>query len=262
MGVREEIFRPEPALVRIVETMEDGRFVDSYLLLGEEGALLIDTQRCENDLPALVRSLTDKPLQVLITHAHPDHLGPAARQFLLQGVPIWIFQEELEPHADLIHGAFPEAFAEGSSLRFLEEGQCFDIGGIKIEVLSLTGHTPRAALFLERERGWLFSGDAMGNRSFWMQVYGAKSLEAFAEEMRSTLQKLREIPGLAIFTGHGIGTERYDADWAEDVLRVTEDILGGQAAGSPVGGFAPDTLRLETPVFPEGYFYRSENLHE
>ena len=46
-----------------------------FLLVGEEKALLIDTGTGVFDLPLLLKTLTDKPVQVVLTHGHPDHAG-------------------------------------------------------------------------------------------------------------------------------------------------------------------------------------------
>ena len=262
MSVRETVFKLDDGLFRIVETEESGRFVDSYLLVGGDAALLIDTQRCENDLYGTVRSLTDKPLQIVVTHAHPDHLGPSTADFLREEVPVWIFPEELVLMRAGGGAAFPLCRAGEPPLRSLREGQLFDLGGICLEARSLGGHTPRAAMLLEPRRGWLFSGDAMGNRSFWMQVDGAQSLEKFAVQMGAFLAIIKKIPALRIFTGHGVGEESRDYAWARAVLDETGRILAGSAVGTPTESRWPNTLRLDTPVFPDGYFYRSSNLRE
>ena len=46
-----------------------------YLIEGTEKACLIDTGVGIADVAAAVSKMTDKPLTVLITHAHEDHLG-------------------------------------------------------------------------------------------------------------------------------------------------------------------------------------------
>lgn len=48
-----------------------------FLLVGSERALLIDTGNGYGDLPGAVRMITDKPLTVVLTHAHSDHFGGA-----------------------------------------------------------------------------------------------------------------------------------------------------------------------------------------
>ena len=107
MNGRIDVFPLETGLYRLVETDEAGRFTDSYLLTGADAALLIDTQRCPGKLYETVRALTDRPLEVVITHLHPDHFGPSTADFLRAGVPVWVFREELEVLEAFDPGAFP-----------------------------------------------------------------------------------------------------------------------------------------------------------
>lgn len=260
MNGRIDVFPLETGLYRLVETDEAGRFTDSYLLIGADAALLIDTQRCPGKLYETVRALADRPLEVVITHLHPDHFGPSAADFLRAGVPVWVFREELEALAAFDPVAFPVRCDAEFGLRGLREGQEFDLGGLRLRVLALTGHTPKGAMLLEPDRGWLFSGDALGNRSFWMQVDGASSLETFAAALEAQLAVLQAVPRLRIFTGHGIGECWQGMDWAEAVLQTTKAIVRGAACGHPAESHWPGTLCLDTPVFPEGYFYRAARV--
>ena len=45
-----------------------------FLLVGTEKAMLIDTGIGVGDLEGAVRQITDKPLIVVITHSHRDHI--------------------------------------------------------------------------------------------------------------------------------------------------------------------------------------------
>ena len=49
--------------------------VNMYVLVGSERSLVIDAGMGYCNLRAIVESLTDKPYDVVITHAHPDHAG-------------------------------------------------------------------------------------------------------------------------------------------------------------------------------------------
>ena len=52
----------------------------SYLVVGERKALLIDAgATAKHDIAAVVNALTAKPVAVLPTHLHFDHLGGLAR---------------------------------------------------------------------------------------------------------------------------------------------------------------------------------------
>ena len=51
----------------------------SYLLLGRERALLIDTGLGVGNLRREVESLTDLPVSVALTHVHWDHIGGCAQ---------------------------------------------------------------------------------------------------------------------------------------------------------------------------------------
>ena len=56
-------------------------FTTMYLLEGNDKAALIDAgTRCA-DLDKIVESITNKPYDVIITHAHPDHAGWKRRYY-------------------------------------------------------------------------------------------------------------------------------------------------------------------------------------
>lgn len=54
--------------------MDEAHEATGYLVAGKEKACVIDTMNGYNDLHAAVRQLTDKPLTVVNTHGHPDHI--------------------------------------------------------------------------------------------------------------------------------------------------------------------------------------------
>ena len=54
--------------------MDEAHEATGYLVVGNERACVIDTMNGYNDLYQAVRELTDKPLTVVNTHGHPDHI--------------------------------------------------------------------------------------------------------------------------------------------------------------------------------------------
>ena len=51
--------------------------VACYLVIGEEKACLLDTCNGFGNIKEYVEQLTDKPVFVLLTHGHHDHMGGA-----------------------------------------------------------------------------------------------------------------------------------------------------------------------------------------
>ena len=49
--------------------------VRQFLFTGEGEALLVDTGFAHSQVLAAVRTVTDAPVKVILTHADPDHAG-------------------------------------------------------------------------------------------------------------------------------------------------------------------------------------------
>ena len=162
--------------------MDEGHAATGYLMVGNERACVIDTMNGYNDLYQAVRKITDKPLTVVNTHGHPDHIFGNM-----------YFQEAYLHPAD---GELARSFTENPEfLAFSRErghtmppfrdilpGDVIDLGGRTLEVFGLPGHTPGGILLLLREDRVLFTGDSV-NHHLWMQLDGCLPLRAFVKEL-------------------------------------------------------------------------------
>ena len=54
--------------------LDEGHAATGYLVVGDKKAAVIDTMCGENNLHDIVRGITDKPLVVINTHGHGDHI--------------------------------------------------------------------------------------------------------------------------------------------------------------------------------------------
>ena len=142
-----------------------------YVVAGSQRAVLVDTGSGTGDLTALVRSLTDKPFDVILTHGHPDHAG-GARQFekvylhpddieMAQSITLEDRKEYArsvageEVLAGMIPGGdFPQVVP-------LADGETIDLGGRTLEVIAIPGHTGGSVCFLDRGHRILFAGDSL-----------------------------------------------------------------------------------------------------
>lgn len=131
--------------VWVIETTDK---TTMYLIEGIEKALLIDTgTKCEK-LDEVIRKITKKPVEVVITHAHGDHDGN-----------IGYFKEIYLHAADTV--LLGKTYK--GKVHFVNEGYVFDLGGKKIEVSHMPAHTPGSIVLIDRKTGSCYSGDAFGS---------------------------------------------------------------------------------------------------
>ena len=148
-----------------------------FLLVGEERALLLDAGVSVCPLKEIVETLTDKPYDVVLTHAHGDH-DAGAPQFKR----VYVHKDDVEglknSNPGMIRGYIDMMNARGSSIYGItpedvkiydappeeiipiEEGHVFHLGGRDVEVIHTPGHTVGSICFLDPYSRILFSGDA------------------------------------------------------------------------------------------------------
>jgi len=154
----------------------DQEFVRSFLIVGEDKALLFDTGGEPCDLMGIIRSVTDKEIVLVQSHGDGDH---TANSFLFP--VIYAHPAEYE----VILRGRPEL--EGR-LCPVTEGDTFDLGGRSLEVVEAPGHTPGSICLLDRENRLLFSGDTISLGPVFL-FGGHRNIHTF----RQTLDKLQAL---------------------------------------------------------------------
>jgi glyoxylase-like metal-dependent hydrolase (beta-lactamase superfamily II) len=130
--------------------------VRCLLFIGAEKALLVDAGfGAAGSLRAVVESLTDKPVTLVITHADHDHIGGA-----FEFGPVHMHPSEM-PH--YLKNAKPDA-----QVSPLWEGEVIDIGGRSFEAVLIPGHTRGSIALLDRENRILLSGDSISSGPIFM----------------------------------------------------------------------------------------------
>ena len=216
-------------------------YVVSYLVLGAEKALLVDTGFGLSDLKAYVQTLTALPLMVLNTHVHPDHSGGNG-----QFDDVYVGEHETPETDDgVLFYKVPgqrdacEAVKRGGSYRFrhLRDGEPIDLGGRALRVVEIPGHTAGSIALFDENTRLLLSGDAILKRVF----YGAGvPLSAY----RAALEKTKELPIRDILSAHW--PEPLGADFIDKMLRLIDafDPAKAESASWNEGGMASRDMRM------------------
>ena len=158
--------------------------VISYLILGQQKALLFDTGMGISDIKKVVRELTRLPVIVLNSHTHNDHVGGNWEFSTIYSVETPFTehnakgsredaQEEIQPGE--ICGQLPPTFdpqtyrtRPWNITRYIHDHDAIDLGGRTIEVIATPGHTPDAISLYDRANELLFTGDTYYPAPIWL----------------------------------------------------------------------------------------------
>ena len=218
-----------------IRRLSEFELVNCYLVEGTERACLIDTGAGLADMAAVAKSLTDKPLTVLITHAHEDHLGggvwfpevhmspadlPTAKMFFNPFVKMGFLHmqnNKRKSHGVPYRAAFQRDYRP--KLLPLNEGDVFDLGGRVIETYATPGHSVGSLTFRDSLSGVLFTGDNV-DPMVTLQFPYATSMEIW---LRSAKKTLALAEGRPMYGGHGsivITPEMLETviGWGEEIV--------------------------------------------
>jgi glyoxylase-like metal-dependent hydrolase (beta-lactamase superfamily II) len=178
-----------------------------FLVKGTRRALLIDTGMGGGDLRGYVGTLAGGlPLDVVITHAHPDHVALLGQ--FLKDHDVYMSRLDLpmlERFKPMLGGDVrPERIKDVGA------GFVFDLGDRKLVVHDLPGHTPGSIVLMDEAAGILWSGDAVGSNrpaipdAAWMQMPGMPPIDVYLPTLQAFRARVRGRVK-AIFTGHNDG---------------------------------------------------------
>lgn len=213
------------------------------LVIGEKKAALIDTGAGIGDLKAFVSQLTDKPIIVLNTHAHMDHIGANSlfdiSYFSEKDVGLLkdnskesrlgFLRSVLDGLPDMITYAEQNIIGDAPfRYEFIEDGDVIDLGGVHLEVLAIPGHSKGSLAFIDKRDNVVFGGDSILFRVL-LNVEPDASIHDYVNSLDHLLKVTEGID--TIIPGH-----QWEPLHRSDVLELREcamEILGG-AEGSPI----------------------------
>jgi glyoxylase-like metal-dependent hydrolase (beta-lactamase superfamily II) len=189
--------------------------VRSFLFIGTERALLIDTGTGICDISRSVAWLTKLPVTVLTTHAHWDHYGNHHRfddvfihesdaDWLRKGLPISVedvrSMVSKEPFDLTLTDDFDiEAYTPPiiPNPQVFRDGAVFENGVHKIVAIHTPGHSPGGTCFFEERTGFLATGDLLCRGTIFAN-YPSTDPKALVD----SFFRLADVKPQAILPGH------------------------------------------------------------
>lgn len=222
-----------------VQSIDEGTFaiseyghwekVHSFLLLGEEKAILIDTGLGIDNIKRVTDQLTTLPIEVLTTHVHADHIGGHGlfdtiyvheqdKDWLVNGIGgLQIEQIRTDMSRDITKPVpttfHPETYQPftGEPTALVKDGDVFHLGNRRLVIY----HTPGHLTVFDETNGYLFTGDLL---------YDTEPIHAFYPstspiDLVDSIEKIASIPFVEkVFGSHhtlgmapAILQEAYDA---------------------------------------------------
>lgn len=179
-----------------------------YIVINQESkeAFIIDPAAQAKKIIEFVSGNNLKPVAILLTHGHFDHIMAANELKDKYSIPIMAGELEKEFLLDVDANLSAEYDTpyEVKPDRFLQDEEEIILAGYNVKVLETPGHTEGSVCYYMESEKVLFSGDTV----FYGSV-GRTDLPAGSSEKikRSVREKISGLPiSVSIYPGHGLET--------------------------------------------------------
>ena len=197
----------------------DNMGVSFTLIEGSDHALLFDTGDGLEDVRSYIRTLTDKPVSVFLSHGHHDHILGArwfSNSFLCsQDMEEFIERSGTSQRSKVKQQAeekkipVPDDFMEAQiclpdPICFTGKTGCFEsitenLGNLDVHIIRVPGHTPGSIVVYMPAYRLLLTGDDW-NPCTWMWFPSSLSAVTWRNNMTNLLITLKNITGDPVST--------------------------------------------------------------
>jgi hydroxyacylglutathione hydrolase len=185
-------------------------------IIGDETtheAMVIDPGDDIEDVLAIIRQNKLEVKQIVITHAHIDHVGGAMKLRAATGAPILLNQNDyallkmLDVQASWLGMAAPADVTIEASIA---DGESLQAGSLKANVIHTPGHTEGSVCLYFPAEKLLIAGDTLFARSIGRTDLPGGSFEKIIHSLKNRVMALPD--ETVVIPGHGprttIGEER------------------------------------------------------
>ena len=224
-----------------------------YVVEGAHRAMVIDTGTGIGSLKRCIRKFCALPIIVVNTHGHPDHTGGNAEfdEVYIHPDDYNLYREmstRIARIADIRNKIDNERLKiyEDNLLEIsenilpLEEGRAFDLGGRKITVFGLEGHTEGSVVLYDSLSEWLFAGDAICQEDTWLHLDHSTSLARYRNALSRFIANKPTIK--KILSGHEPNVA--PPELPNIKLALLNKVISGELIGEDILTFAGQGKRV------------------
>ncbi|MCX7941627.1 MAG: MBL fold metallo-hydrolase [Dictyoglomaceae bacterium] len=200
--------------------ISDYRNDSMYLIEGEEKSILFDTGMGTGNLKEYLKSLTNKPIEVIISHAHWDHIMQANQ-----------FEKVYMNHKEIELIKVFNMNIDYSYFLDIKDKEIINLGNRVLEVMEVPGHTPGSIILLDDENKIVLSGDAIGAGHTWMHLPGCLSLSRYVNSLYKLYERIKDYR--KIYHGHLRERGPLNIDYLKDLIIAVEKVIKKELVGEP-----------------------------
>jgi len=185
---------------------------NTYVLYAENGDCCIIDPGCyfdeeRNELVRFIQSKNLKPVYLLNTHCHLDHVFGNKFVSDTWQLPLYLHETEkmvlsFAPKSADMYGLPFENY--NGEMKWLNPGDIIKIGDNELKVLFTPGHSPGSVSFYNEKDGYVISGDVLFSGSIGRTDLPGGDYDQLEHSIKTELYILPD--ETKVYSGHGGGT--------------------------------------------------------
>lgn len=176
-----------------------------FFLINEDTkeVLVIDPADHAQKIIEWMKSENLKPVAILLTHGHFDHIMGVEGIRKEYGIPVYASRDEVDVLAkpQLNVSTMMGAYLSMKADELFCDGDILELAGMKLKVISTPGHTIGSVCFYIEEEKVLISGDTLFEASVGRTDFPTGSSRQLIESIKTRLFILPD--DTSVFPGHG-----------------------------------------------------------
>lgn len=192
----------------IFEAMAVGSYMSNCYIVGSETtkeAAIIDPGAEFNKIDNKIAELELKPVMIILTHAHGDHIGAVRELVEKYNIPVYIHEYDAEALKDSEINFSKVLFRKDMTVNpdvMLKDGDKINVGELELEIIHTPGHTPGGISI--KVNNIMMTGDTLFNKSIGRTDFPGGSFEQIISSIKDKIFKYDD--EIIVYPGHNSPT--------------------------------------------------------